>query len=662
MMENYYTDEKNILIMIALLKEHGIRRVIVSPGAMNITFVASIQRDAFFKIYSAVDERSAAYMACGLAVESEEPVVLSCTGATASRNYIPGLTEAYYRKIPVLAITSMLHEGQIGHNMPQVIDRTQIQKDIAKLSVHIPTVHTEEDVWNCEMKINAALLELKRQGGGPVHINLVTQLSRSYLQQELPSVRMIERMNQDSIFPPMPKGKIAVYVGAHKCWSKALVEAVDTFCESYNGVVLCDHTSNYFGKYGVFASLPASQDQWRFSCCLIDLMIHIGDVSGTSWRLFPKEVWRVNPDGEIRDTFHKLRYVYEMEEITFFQKYNELSKEKRGISYYAKWAETNRKITRRIPELPFSNVWIAQNTIQKLPSDCVLYIGILNSLRSWNFFNTRGKVRGYSNTGGFGIDGGISSLVGASLADFDTLCFGIVGDLAFFYDMNAIGNRHIGSNLRIMVINNGKGTEFRNYYHQGNQFGDEADRYIAGAGHFGNKSKMLLKHYAQDLGFEYLSAENKAQYQNVIDRFVSDKIGHSMILEIFTDSQDESDALKAIRNIETQNWNKNDIYELLGRGEKKRIGIYAVSKIAKKIIKIAKSIKELDKTEIFIYDSNPDIQGNYVENCKVLSPEDIELHYLDCLIIASDLYYDEIYEKYKFLEERGIQIKGVTYE
>ena len=152
-----YTDEKNILLLIALLKLHGIRKIIVSPGAMNITFVGSIQKDSFFEIYSVVDERSAAYMACGLAAESGEPVVLSCTGATASRNYISGLTEAYYRKLPVLAITSAPHIGQIGQNIPQVIDRTQIQKDIAKISLHIPSIYTEEDCWNCELKINEAL-------------------------------------------------------------------------------------------------------------------------------------------------------------------------------------------------------------------------------------------------------------------------------------------------------------------------------------------------------------------------------------------------------------------------------------------------------------------------------------------------------------------------
>ena len=103
-----YSNEKNVLLMVALLKAHGIRKVVASPGTTNITFVASLTHDPFFQVYSSVDERSAAYMACGMADESGEPVVISCTGATASRNYFPGLTEAYYRKLPILAITSTL--------------------------------------------------------------------------------------------------------------------------------------------------------------------------------------------------------------------------------------------------------------------------------------------------------------------------------------------------------------------------------------------------------------------------------------------------------------------------------------------------------------------------------------------------------------------------
>ena len=123
MKAHYYSKERNTQIVISLLKAHGIRKIIASPGATNIGFVASVQIDSYFEVYSCVDERSAAYMACGMAAESGEPVVISCTGATSSRNYMPGLTEAFYRKLPILAITSSRGENLIGHLKPQVTDR-----------------------------------------------------------------------------------------------------------------------------------------------------------------------------------------------------------------------------------------------------------------------------------------------------------------------------------------------------------------------------------------------------------------------------------------------------------------------------------------------------------------------------------------------------------
>jgi len=148
LMNTYYTDEKNVQILIALLKGHGIKRIIASPGATNVSFLRSVQNDSFFVIYSSVDERSAAYIACGLAAESGEAVVLSCTGATASRNYMPGLTEAFYRKLPILAVTSTQEIDKIGHLIPQVIDRSITPNDVVRLSVQIPLVNDNDDWWS----------------------------------------------------------------------------------------------------------------------------------------------------------------------------------------------------------------------------------------------------------------------------------------------------------------------------------------------------------------------------------------------------------------------------------------------------------------------------------------------------------------------------------
>ena len=549
-MNFHYTSEKHIQILIALLKEHGIKKVIASPGATNVTFVASIQSDPFFEIYSSVDERSAAYIACGLSAESGEPVVLSCTGATASRNYYPGLTEAYYRSLPIIAITSSQVMSHTGQYYPQMLDRSVIAKDIARHSVTIEPIYCDDDEWKVTNQINLALLELRRNGGGPIHINCVTQYSRDFSVRKLPDVRVIHRILSNDKHPELPNGTIGIYVGNHAKWSKELTVAVDSFCSNHNSVVFGDHTSNYKGKYKVLDALFGSQDNARPSVLDLDLMIYIGYVSGEYTAVRGKEGWRVNPDGELRDVFGRTTNIFQMEEIEFFNYYK--NGEKQNDKLLQNCKEEYEKIYKKIPELPFSNIWCAKQISKKLPENSVLHLGILNSLRSWNFFEITESVLAYSNTGGFGIDGAISSLIGASFVNKQKLYFGVLGDLAFFYDLNAVGNRHINNNIRIMVINNGRGTEFRNYNHPAQDFDDEADEFMAAAGHFGNKSPVLIKHYAEDLGYEYLYAKNKEEFLIAAERFLIPEITDKpMLFEIFTDSEKESEALQLIRNVET---------------------------------------------------------------------------------------------------------------
>ena len=123
--------------------------------------------------------------------------------------------------------------------------------------------------------------------------------------------------------------------------------------------------------------------------------------------------------------------------------------------------------------------------------------------------------------------------------------------MAFFYDMNIFGNRHFASNIRLLLINNGRGTEFRNYSHPAARFGEKADAFMAAAGHFGNQSRELVKHYAQDLGFEYMSVSGKKEYLKTIERFLTPmQTERPMLLEAFTDSSKESRALEMMCNLE----------------------------------------------------------------------------------------------------------------
>lgn len=553
-MQKHYTDEKNVQVILSLLKAHGIRKIVASPGATNVTFVGSTQQDSYFEMYSSVDERSAAYIACGLAAESGEPVVLSCTGATASHNYMPALIEAYYRKLPVLVISSSQPISRVGHHIAQVTDRSVWPKDMVKCSVNLPIVKDEDDLWDCEVKVNKAILELKHHGGGPVHINLPTQYSKNYSVQELPKARYINRIMPADKFPEFPKNaKIAVFVGSHPKWNNEQSEALDRFCAANNAVVFCDHTSSYKGKYRVLFALAAGQQAFDKTAFSPDILIHIGEISGDyySLKIVGQNVWRVSEDGEIRDTFRKLRYVFEMPEQSFFEYYARNGNAQHTDTYLQVCKVHLNNLSEKIPELPLSNIWIASQMAHKIPEGSTIHFGILNSLRSWNFFKLPTSVTSASNVGGFGIDGNVSSLLGASLVNKNKLYFGIVGDLAFFYDMNAIGNRHIGNNLRLLLVNNGKGTEFRQYNHVANQFDDETDQFIAAAGHYGNKSPELVKNYAQSLGFKYLSATSKEEFEDVFERFLSPEITEKPILfEVFTNSVDESMALELMLNID----------------------------------------------------------------------------------------------------------------
>ena len=560
-----YTSERNNQIVIELLKYHKIKKMVISPGATNVSLVASIQNDPFFELYSCVDERSAAYLACGLAEESGEAVSLSCTGATASRNYFPGLTEAYYRKLPILAITSTMPVDRIGHNIPQVIDRTNVTNDIAKGAYYIPMVDNDEDEWNCTLKVNEAILELNHHGKGPVHMNVETRQSGTFDINTIASVRPIDRLVNGNEFPPIEAEKVAIFVGAHSKWSKSLTEKVERFCEKYNAVVIGDHTSNYKGKYAVPSSLVTNQRNKKREFRNIDLLIHLGNISGAYLGISPKEVWRVNPDGKLCDTYRTLRYAFEMNEEDFFVHYSQ-DTDKINTSYFDEWHTEYENLIGRIGELPFSNVWIAEKLSNKLPEKSILHLGILNSLRSWNYFEIPKSVLAYSNTGGFGIDGIVSSAIGASLAT-DKLVFCVLGDLAFFYDLNAIGNRALKRNLRILIINNGHGQEFRTYGHRAAQFGDDTDKFIAAAGHYGNKSRNLVKHYAEALGFKYLTADSKENFESVCDEFVATEVGDSPILfEVFTNNADETEATKLVLGLngEPGRTAKNIAKQILG--------------------------------------------------------------------------------------------------
>lgn len=570
---NSYTKEGAQRILLALLKQNGIRNIIASPGSTNISFVVSAQHDPFFKLYSAPDERSAAYMACGMADALNEPVVISCTGATASRNYLPALTEAFYRKLPVIAVTAITSITRRYHLVPQIIDRSNPPADACRFHATLPFVKDKSDATECNFLVNKAIGETRRDGGGPVMLEIQTDYLNQFSESNLPNERVIRRHNLYNVgdWPALANKKTAIFIGARRRFDDAEISAIDQFCETNNAVVFCDHTSGYNGKYAVNFSL-VNLLPYRVPERNIDVLIHLGEVSGDYYgrNLFPEKVWRVSEDGEMRDTFGKLTEVFESDVVSFFSHYTPKDSET-SVKYFEECSDRVKYVLSLIPELPFSNIWCAQTLSPRLPKNSTLHLAILNSLRSWNFFKIDPSIRATSNVGGFGIDGPLSTAIGSALAEPDRINTVITGDLAFFYDLNSLGNRHVPANLRILLINNGRGVEFRNKSHIASAFGDEADNYVAAANHYGAQSEKLIRHFAMNLGFDYLRAANKKEFLDAIPSFTSSEIQESpMLLEVFVDWKDDRDALDTFEHLDKaprpsiRQFAKETIKEIIG--------------------------------------------------------------------------------------------------
>lgn len=552
-----YTPNLSVQILISLLKQHNINKIVISPGNTDLEFTAGVQYDGNFQLYSTVDERSAAYMACGMAEESGEAIAIVCTESTASRNYLPGLTEAYYRKLPILAITGVHRYSRIGHLFPQIIDRSISPVDAIRFKAQLPIIKDKEDIYETEILVNKAILELTRNGGGPVHIDLpCCDNNYDFSAKELFVARKLQRYTSDDSLPSLPDGRIAIFVGSHLKFTEQEQETINEFCKRYDALIFCDHTSGIKGKYTCHAGIMALQPKEYRIFQNIDLLIHIGegmaDEPTVSKLKKAKQVWRVSPDGEIRDLFGKLTAVFQMKEVDFFAKYQD--SRTTTISYLDLYQKEKEGIKIPYDELPLSNVYIASKISQEFPENSTVHLGVSNTIRAWTLFDFSETIESYSNVGCRGIDGGVSALIGASLIQKKKLHFGVYGDLTFFYDMNSLGNRDISNNVRILLINNGGGGVFKLSGAPGYHFfGDEStNEYIAAAGHYGNKSPVLVRNYVEALGFRYISASSKKEFDDNYNMFVSnEEFGKPVLFEVFTTDEDERNAFNIISSIET---------------------------------------------------------------------------------------------------------------
>lgn len=585
-----YTVHKNVQVILALLKKFNIRNLVISAGTRHIPLVFSAEDDNFFKCYSIVDERSAGFFALGLIQTTQEPACIICTSGTATCNYVSAVNEAFYQHLPLVVLTSDRNRYTLNQQEDQCIPQLNLFKDVARKIVDLPIVRDQNDFLYCQRLVNEALLELDHREKGPVHINF--QIDDNYPIEygtfkfelpELPEVIKVNRlMTSDSesqwkdLAVKMDNKRIVVLYGQHLPVSKEVNDCIQEFCEKYNVVVLCDHLANLHIKNkieNVGAISAMRRPDWEELCP--DIVITMNGNRLNNYKQIMKIWgeslhWHVSPDGLVSDPFKRLSQIVEAPIEFFFRKMLGFVNRK-CTEYYDNWHDMEISKAPNNPldaKFEFSAVSAVQGLIKRLPEKALLHISNSNSIRIANMFPIHNGVDFYCNRGTCGIDGSMSSFV-AQAQISAAPAFMCIGDLSFFYDMNALWNRYCCKNTRIMLCNNSGGALFHSNYYKTVKVFPNIDCHIAA------EHETSAEGWAKTRGFMYIRACNQNEYDKQIEEFMNIKNNIPILFEIFTDKDVDIQQMSLLTHASLSDSKKrlHEVKEALPKPVKKIIDI-----------------------------------------------------------------------------------------
>lgn len=552
-----YSDKDNILQLVALIRAHRIKNVVVCPGSRNAPIVHTLVSCPDFQCHSVTDERSAGFFALGLAQKSGFPAAVCCTSGTALLNLHSAVAEAFYQKIPLLVISADRPAGWIGQMDGQTLPQPGVFGSLVRKSVTLPEPSDEEEKWYCNRLINEALLEMEHRGCGPVHINVpVSEPLFQYTVQELPEVREIQRYSVSRIRQLFRRyrnteQKVMLVIGQQEV---AFVDddVLDGLAEK-NIVVLAEHLANeqYDGIITNFDEiLYARPDDADLAP---DLVITVGGhivskrLKQFLRKVHPAQHWHVSPDGEVADTFRCLTAVIEAYTDEIFMACRDgvelpgSCKEFR--EYWNKSSAEVKEKAKKFTKFAFSDLGVMKAFLKKMPAWSVLHLANSSAVRNAQLFPLPENTRVCCNRGTSGIDGSLSTAVGfaAGMDDEEEeenrrLNFLVIGDLSFFYDMSGLWNSYVNPYLRILLINNGGGELFRLL--PGLKDAKDSLMYVAGT-HQTNAEGI-----ASSLGVTYLKARSNEELKEALVQFTSKK-SLPMLLEVMTDKEASADVFRA---------------------------------------------------------------------------------------------------------------------
>lgn len=491
-----YSNKDNVNILTALLVAHGIRHAVVCPGSRNAPIVHNLNECPDIECYPVTDERSAGFYALGMWQATHEPVVVCVTSGTALLNLAPAVAEAYYQRARVIVVSADRPQQWIDQLDGQTLPQPDALGRFVRKAVTLPEPRDDEERWYCNRLVNEALTVIH----GPAHINVpITEPLFEFSVQTLPIERKIELLSAD-ITPQTLSHVVRRFMKAERPmliagqpWNPLLDEAVQAVGDDESYVP--------------------------------DFVLYTGGsiVSKRAKRFLRKaaETWVVNATGEITDTFmnvtcviqgdgevvaDQVRFLIEQDCPPFVRRWNEL--------YARLRSETDSR------EVTFSAEAVVKYFERKNPFSNAVHYANSTAIR---LANTYAQHPVFCNRGVNGIEGSLSTAAGFSCVT-DERVFCVIGDLSFFYDQNALWNRNLRGNLRILLLNNGHGAIFDTL--PGLEQSAARDSMVAAA------HDTTAEGICRQNNVTYLKAADMAEMQQTIDTLLYIESDRPVLLEV----------------------------------------------------------------------------------------------------------------------------------
>jgi 2-succinyl-5-enolpyruvyl-6-hydroxy-3-cyclohexene-1-carboxylate synthase len=549
--------KQHITDLAEICKRKGLNRVVISPGSRSAPLINAFLEALGENCVSIVDERSAAYYALGIAIYTQKPVALICTSGTALLNYAPALAEAFYQQVPLLAITADRPNQWIGQLENQTIRQTGIYNNFVKGSYDLPlTVSSGDDLWFVHRTVNEAFDLCLFPGKGPVHINLPLQ---EPLYDELPppseKIRIIDRMHPQ-ITLKLPEDLVTVWSNARRIMivhgqdnpDAELAQILSSLSNDGRIIILAENIANIKGAHTLSNSNQILSVNRGNNPDYPDLILHSGgqvvSKALTSYlrRAVNVRCWRIGIDNGIIDTFKQVSGYVPYPPASVYRQLAEKNPVISANSYRDMWlamdTKTQDRTKKSLMQLPFSDAHVFSYILKLIPEGALLVLGNSSVIRYSQVFPARESQYYYSNRGVSGIDGCLSSAAGIAYAS-GKLTIAITGDLGFLYDSNALWNRDLPVNLRILVINNSGGGIFH---------------ILKGASEQPGFKKFIEAHHpvnihklAEAYGLNYLVADNETSLAAHWEEFTEDLV-RPVVFEVKTDAAISASIFKKLMN------------------------------------------------------------------------------------------------------------------